>query len=230
MKTTLFLLLFLPFLSFGQSQLDVFGSADLTGANYGWDSFSGSVRNSKKVRFNTHFGVNYYQKIKEDLWFKVGLGFVSTGFRENIIGLRYGSQHDGQGGFDPNAPAEEFSTKVNHYFLEVPIALRMDFSGKKITPFIEVGLSTMYYLQTVSIWNEIGSESRNVDRYRAEETKHIQLAPVLSIGANYKLNEKWSIYIQPNFRYHLTKMAEEPSIGVHQWGIGVGVGARMNLK
>lgn len=230
MKTILFLLLFLPFLSFSQSQLDVFGSADLTNCNYGWDSFSGSVRNSKKARFNTHFGVNYYQNIKEVLWFKVGLGFVSTGFREDGVSeLRYGSQHDGQGGFNPNAPAQEISWKTNHHFLEVPIGLRLDFSGKKITPFLEFGISTMYYLQTVSV-REGFNEPRSVDRFRANSINQIQFAPVFALGANYKLNEKWSVYAQPNFHYHLTKMAKEPSIGVHQWGIGVGVGARMNLK
>ena len=86
MKKLFFILVFFPSFLFGQSQIDFFGSADLTNCNYGWDSFNGSIRNSKEAKSNTHFGVNYYQNLKENIWLKIGLGFTSTGFQQGTDG------------------------------------------------------------------------------------------------------------------------------------------------
>ncbi|MFT6319601.1 MAG: hypothetical protein ACJAT4_000518 [Granulosicoccus sp.] len=229
MKNLFFLLVFFPTFLFGQSQLGLFGSADLTNCNYGWDSFNGSIRNSKEAKFNTHFGVNYYQKLKEKIWLKVGLGFSSTGYQQQIdgSGLRYGSQHDGQGGFNPNLPSEDITIKYNHHFIEVPIALHFDFSNKKINPFVELGVSTMYYLQTVSILEQ-NNRSRNVDKNRANSINQIQIAPTFAFGVNYAFNEKWTLFVQPNFRYHLTKMVKYFG-KEHQWSAGLAVGMRMKL-
>ena len=231
MKKLFFILVFFPSLLFGQSQIDFFGSADLTGCNYGWDSFAGNVRNSKETKFNSHFGINYYQNLREKIWLKVGLGFSSTGYQEQIdgSGFRYGSQHDGEGGFNPNLPVENFSIKYNHHFLEVPIALRFDFSTKKIKPFLEFGVSTMYYLQTVSIL-EKQSNSKSVDRNRANEINQIQIAPTFAFGCSYDLNDKWTVFAQPNIRYHLTGMVDSNSLNEHQWSVGLAVGLRMDLK
>ena len=231
MKRFLFLLVFFPSFLFGQSQVSFLGSADLTNCNYGWDSFNGSIRNSKEAKFNTHFGVNYYQNLKNKIWLRIGLGFTSTGYQQSIIGseLRYGSQHDGSGNFNPNLPQEDIKIKYNHHFLELPVALRFDFSDKKFLPFIEFGISTMYYLQTVSIL-ESQNSSKSVDRNRANEINQIQIAPTFAFGCSYALSPKWMIFAQPNIRYHLTKMVNTSSVGEHQWGIGLGLGARMNLK
>lgn len=232
MKRFLFLLVFFPSsLLFGQSQIGFFGSADLTNCNYGLNSFNGSIRNSKEVKFNTHFGVNYYQNLKGNTWLKIGLGVTSTGYQEGTTrsGIRYGSQHDGEGGFNPNLPFEEINIKYDHYFLELPVALRFDFSNKKLAPFIEIGISTMYYLQTVSVL-ETQNISKSVDRNRSNQINQIQFAPTFTFGCRYNLNEKWTVSVQPNIRYHLTKMVDTPSTGEHQWGIGLGLGLQMNLK
>ena len=230
MKKLLFLLVFFPSFLFGQSQLDFFGSADLTGSNYGWNSFTNDVRNSKETKFNTHFGINYYQNLKEKIWFKVGLGFSSTGYQEVIgAGLRYGSQHHGEGGFNPNLPSGNRKIKYNHHFLEVPIALRIDLSTKKIKPFFEFGVSTMYYLQTVSIL-EKQDNARSVDRTRASQVRQIQIAPTLAFGCSYDLNDKWTVFAQPNIRYHLTGMIDSNSVNEHQWSVGLAIGMRIAIK
>lgn len=231
MKRFLFLLMFFPSLLFGQNQLGFLGSADLTNCNYGLNSFNGSIRNTKEAKFNTHFAINYHQNLKENVWLKIGVGFTSSGYQQNTVGseIRYGSQHDGEGGFNASLPFVEINIKYDHHFLEIPVALRFDFSDKKLTPFIEIGVSTMYYLQTVSIL-ESKDISKSVDRNRSNQINQIQIAPTFAFGCSYSLNEKWTVFVQPNIRYHLTKMVDTPATGEHQWGTGLGLGLRMNLK
>ena len=44
------------------------------------------------------------------------------------------------------------------------------------------------------------------------------------------LNDKWTVFAQPNIRYHLTGMVDSSSLNEHQWSAGIVAGLRMNLE
>jgi len=232
MKSLLFaFLLFFSFSSFGQSKLDIIGSLNYSDLHGGLDHLAGNIRSPEKGKLNSHFAINYNHKLKEKIWLRVGLGFTSMGYKDQLFSnLRFGSQHDGMGNFDPTLPGEydDFQLKYNYQFLEIPIALRYEFSQKKLKPFAEVGISSLYYLQT-TITNFKNRDPLTTEKVREEGTKEIQYAPILSFGFSYNFNEKWELIVQPNFRYHLTKIVKVPTKW-HLWSGGLAVGMRMKLK
>ncbi len=241
MKNLLLSLFFcLPFFLSAQSnsKIELLGSLDYSYRHYANSGIVQSLRSSDKGKLNYHFQLNYHQKLKEKIWLRIGLGLASTGYKTEKVELRYGSQHDGQGGFDPFLSSDErIQTKYNYQFLSIPIALRYDFSQKKLRPFVEVGLNTNYYLQSITSFFVNGDKSDS-RKERENQINQIQLAPTISFGLSYDVNEKLEIVAQPNFTYYLTptyKETEDLSLSnglvkEHQWGGGLAMGIRLKLK
>ena len=233
-----FLAICFPSLLLSQSnaKLELIGSLDYSYRNHSNSGTVQSVRSSEIGKLNYHFDINYHQKLKEKLWLKIGLGFASMGYKtknKEIIG-----GHDGQGGFDPFLSTGIFlQSKYNYHFLKIPIALRYEFLQKKIKPFVEIGLTTKYYLQSVYSFFKNGDEVGS-SKAREKGINQIQLAPTLGFGLSYEINEKWEIKAQPNFTYHLSKIYNESAdlslssglVKEHLWRAGLAVGMRMNLK
>lgn len=214
--------LFFSFSSVGQAKLDIIGSL-----NYS-DLYSGASGNGK---LNHQFGINYNYKLKEKTWLRIGLGFTSMGYKDEIIqGLRFGSQHDGMGNFDPSLPAmyDELQKTHEHQFFEIPIALRREFSQKKLKPFAEVGISSMYYLQSVTK-NFVNGDKTLTTKERVDDASQVRYAMIFAFGYNYNFNEKWEIIARPNFRYHFAEIVGAP-VEWHLWSGGLALGMRMKLK
>ena len=226
----LVIMLCLPLFLFSQSQLEFVGSLNVSGSAYGWDGIAGNIRNSDKAKLNHHFNISYNHALQEKLWLKIGLGFSSMGYKTEKIELIFGNQIDSMGNFDPNIPGEFESAqfKYNYHFLEIPIALRYEFSQKKLKPFLELGISTQYYLQSV-YKSFLDGQKRSKEKIREENISQIQFAPTVAFGFSYAFNEKWELLVQPNFRYNLTKKFNVTSYQ-HLWSGGLALGARMALK
>ncbi|MFK7776198.1 MAG: outer membrane beta-barrel protein [Saprospiraceae bacterium] len=236
MKKILFLIFFFPIFLWSQSKIEILSSLDYSYRDFGNSGIVQSIRSSEIGKLNYHFDINYNQQLREKLWLKIGLGFSSMGYKtknKEIIG-----RIDEQGNYDPYFSSGEFlQTKYDYHFLEIPIALRYEFLQNKIKPFIEIGITTNYYLQsTVRFFkngDKIGSEKE-----RREEINQIQFAPTLSFGLSYEINEKWELVAQPNFTYHVTKNYKESAdlslsnglLKEHLWSAGISFGMRMNLK
>jgi hypothetical protein len=238
MKKIIVLLIFIfPSILWSQSKLDFSGSLDYSYRNFGNSGIVQSVRSEEIPKLNFHFDINYNQQLKQKFWLKIGLGFASMGHKtknEEILG----GGIDGQGGFDPFFPTGEFiQTKNTYHFLAIPIALRYEFSQKRIKPFVEVGLTTKYYLQSIIRFFNNGDRVDST-KERKNEINQIQIAPTLSFGFSYEINEKWEFVAQPNFTYHLTPTYKESAdlslsnglIKEHQWSGGLAMGIRMKLK
>lgn len=209
MKNLLLLLFFcfpLFLLAQSNSKLEILSSLDYSYRQHSNSGIVQSVRSSEKGKLNYHFDLNYHQKLKERLWLKIGLQFASNGYQSDERDLMFGNQHNGQGGFDPTlSSGETIQSKNNYQFLGIPIALRYDFSQKKLKPFVELGLNTRYYLRTITSFYINGDKSGS-SKYRAKDINQIQFAPTLSFGLSYEINEKLVFVAQPNFIYHISQV------------------------
>lgn len=239
MKNLLLLfLLCLPLCLFAQSnsKIELLGSLDYSYRHHANSGIVQSVRSSEIPKFNFHFNINYNQQLRKKLWLKIGLGFASMGYKtknKEIIG-----RVDEQGNYDPYFSSGEFlQTKYNYHFLEIPIALRYEFLQNKIKPFVEIGLTSKYYLQSTTKFFKNGDRVGSA-KNRNEGINQIQFAPTFGFGLSYEVNEKWELVAQPNFTYHLSQINKESAdlslsnglVKEHLWSAGLGVGLRMKLK
>lgn len=130
-KLFLIIVFCFPIILFSQSKIEILGSLDYSNRVFTNEGLVQSVRDSEKGKLNYHFGVNYFQKMNERFWLKIGVGFASLGYQTKAKELMFGFQHNGQGGFDPAlSSGENLKTKYNYHFLEIPVALHFEFSNK----------------------------------------------------------------------------------------------------
>ncbi len=185
------------------------------------------IRDQETGKLNWRAGFNYSTRLSKSLLIKTGLRFASIGYKLNRSDLQFGSQNNGNGGFDPDV--EGLSFNYNYYFLETPLMLRLESKEvKKISPFVEAGFSGMFYLTTQIIRVESGDKSISYEKEILPELNKFQLALNLSVGLNITPNENIQFFAQPIFRYHLTEMSGYP-IEEHLWSAGLEIGLRKKL-
>jgi hypothetical protein len=227
----LILFLFFSFPAFlwaqSNTKVELLGSLDFSN-RYILILNSSSSQSSEKGKINTHFGVNYYQKLKPKLWLKIGVGFASLGYKIKKTNLTFADAL-GTGGISMDPFASKSSQfNYDYHFLEVPFSLHLDFSEKKLQPFVEFGLVPMYYLQTITK-HKLDGELHSKDNVHERSINAFQLATKIAFGFNYAFNEKWDVVVQSNFRYHLSEIAKAP-VKEYLWSAGLAVGMRMAMK
>lgn len=182
-------------------------------------------------KLNWRVGFNYNRKISKNIFLKTGLRFASIGYKgEKITGIRWGSEHDGMGGWilDPSLP-HEFQLVYDYWFTEIPMAGRFEINRKKLSPFFELGISPSIYLtsrkKTVT---DIGKESE-VPNGDVQDFNRLHVVGFISFGLNYSLNDTFQLFGQPVFRYHLTQLADAP-ISEYLLNYGIEIGIRRKIK
>jgi len=162
---------------------------------------------------------------------KTGLRLAIIGYKgENRTGLRWGSEHDGMGGWvlDPTLP-HEIQLIDDYWFIELPIGARIRLNNKKLNPFFEFGVSPSIYLTTkTKIITDIDTSTK-FNKNSQDEFNKIQMVGFISLGMNYYLNENIQIFGQPIIRYHLTKMADA-LINENLFNYGIEIGIRKRIK
>lgn len=231
------ILTLLPFLVFSQINLSV----DLvTGIEYSYRSLRTSRvdpivisildgRNVETGKSNWRFGLNYNKRISAKFFLKTGLRLASIGYKgEKKIGLRWGSEITSMGWIPDPSLAHEIQLIHDYLFIELPIVGRYEFKGKKLSPFIELGVAPSYYLTTrTKKITDIGNES-TFQKSPAPHFNSLQVVGLFSMGINYNLNENIQLFGQPIIRYHFSKLIEAP-IEEHLYNFGIELGLRKKL-
>jgi hypothetical protein len=233
-KSLLFCCLLLPFLGESQTRptLDV-----LTGYEYSYRTLTMNgmdIREDEEGIFTFRYGLHYNQPLSENWTLKLGLHYVQNGSRTPGNELRWGSQHNGTGGFTPDTgnASQSVAYETQHRFLSVPVALRYALGGtqKKLSFYVEAGTAISHYLTTKNTSTVTGEGSqliRNViDDLDGIHQWH--LLGSLAFGANYGLGERTQLFLQPTFRYHLTPLADGP-FKEHLYNVGLEIGGRFAI-
>ena len=129
---------------------------------------------------------------------------------------------------DPSLP-HEIQYVYDYLFLEIPIIGRYEFKEKKVSPFVEVGVSPSIYLNTkLKTVTDISTTSEYL-RNETPAINNLSMVASVSFGVNYTLNEKLVFFGQTIGRYHFTKLAAAPS-NQYLYNFGVEFGIRRNLS
>ena len=233
------LLVIIPSLTFGQmnSSIDfIFGieSSFRTLKNTSDDDIVQSIikgRNERELNnINWRFGFNYNKRLSPKFVLKTGIRLASVGYKDaKKIDLRWPSEIGPNGYmFDPSLP-HSLQLSRDYWFIEIPVAARFEFSNKKFSPFIELGVSPSVYLTTrTKTVTDIGTDV-TYQKGGTADYNNMHLVGFTSFGVNYSLNEKFQLFGQGIYRYHFTKLVDAP-ISEHLYNYGLEVGVRRRLN
>jgi hypothetical protein len=106
-------------------------------------------------RFSKHAGMQVGYRLGQNFRLQSGLAYTEIGARFQFDGddLRWGNQHNGQGGFNPDIPAPNIGTVTHntvHRFVEVPLRLTYLSPGEQARFYLSGGLAPRIHIQSVS--------------------------------------------------------------------------------
>ena len=160
---------------------------------------------------------------------KSGVRLASVGYKDKKLNdVRWPSEIGPEGYVnDPTLP-NEMQVFTDYWFIEIPLAVRYEFSSPKLSPFIELGISPSYYLTTrTKTETELYT---NVDSNRGfnSDFSNVHMVGVASVGVNYNINSKFQFFGQATFRRHFTRLVEAP-VSEHLYNYGTEFGVRMRI-
>lgn len=224
MKHLLLCFFLLPVCLFGQcyGSFEVFAGTGLSGTPSKFSRVDG------RPVLATDFGFGASIAVGRRTLLRTSMHFGQYGDRQwtGPNGLRWGTQHDGRGGFDPfglGEPELEPDVINRHQFIEGTVALRRVFPLRSpLRPFLEGGLSFGKYITSVNQTEGEDPAFETIRRFRSA-------SPIgrLGIGADYNFNDHVGMYAMPVVQYHLRSLNERGLTKVNPWRATLEVGVRV---
>jgi opacity protein-like surface antigen len=176
--------------------------------------------------YTTDFGICY--KISDRWAIETGIQFSNEGygyeFKPNEF--TFGNQIS-QWGFTQNISqiGLPISQRNNSYYLGIPLKIRLQLGSGKINFTSSLGFTTNYLIKsTTSTTYELANgDHQNEILNDPADYNAIHIAPTISAGIGYKLNDHIYLRAEPNFQYGLLKIIDAP-VSANWWHTGVNIG------
>jgi hypothetical protein len=220
------------FVFVGNSERILFEQTEIEDETIYIDNIINQLKLKDSRKLSGTLGIAVNKGLSDKVFLRTGLSFSSFAFSQsNDDSFQWPSQHDGNGGFDSSVdPGESLSDRINfstsYWFIDLPIGIRKEFGCKKLSPYLEGGLSINYYLTTRSVQHITEKE---VSFNRNESIKTMNVFGYLSAGLNYQVKESWQTYFQLGFSQQINSLTSELiKERLNRYGIEVGFRKMIN--
>ncbi|MEO1263133.1 MAG: outer membrane beta-barrel protein [Bacteroidota bacterium] len=223
---TVFLFCFFCLSTFliGQNNsFEIYGSANHSG-------FTNAIIDFDKV-LSVGFGVGYNYGINEKLQLTAGLRFADYVNEYSNDDLRWGTQHDGQGGFDSTIVDGEgisgLTFKHHYYFLEMPLGIKYYLIDKKAKLFLEPTLNPSLFLThrtDINVRMNDSDDINEIDSGGYTDLRRINVFGEMGIGLQIPLFKNMDLQIRTSGRMQLMDAANNSATGakLYSWAAKVG--------
>ena len=142
----------------------------------------------------------------------------------HLIGLETGIQYSNKGyqtkfqelffaGYIQDAPMK-VKYIYNFHYIDIPVKVNFTFGKNKVRFFTSVGLTTNVFIEEtqtrISVYSngkQKGTSPTNIDYNR------INISPTVSVGFDYKINNRMNLRVEPTFRYGILTIIDAPIHG-----------------
>ncbi len=221
----------LPILGIAQKNASIEVISGLNFTNY-----SSKISNTKG-RLNYDFGLAMTLPMKNPkrAWF-IGLRFMSYGDKYENNDLRWGTQHNGNGGFDPNLPSLEsvngVKLKHSYYYFEIPVGIRQYLTKGKTRVFLQAAVGPSYFLSGRNIstisYNTGGSQT-GVNPDNTDNFRLVNFMADLGFGLEIPVSEKLGIQCQAHGQTQVLDIVTNPETHAKWYAFGLRAGLRYRL-
>lgn len=179
------------------------------------------------------FGFGASFRLGQRTYLRTGVQFSTYGSRYLNDDLQWGTQHNGEGGFNTNATggSGRFDISERHFYGEGMLALRYQFkTWSNWQPFVEGGLALGKYGTTFTKTTVSGgSENTNVmfDSGANNNFRSLSVIGRLGAGTNFNFNERVGVYGMAVLQRHLQNLNTVGPARVHPWQATLEVGVRV---
>ncbi len=206
------------------SSIDIIGSVDYgyrylktSNSDQQYQDIINTVNEIEIGSVNWRAGFNYNHQLARSFYIKSGLRFAQTGYktkRRNLV-------------WPDGMTVNESQLFFDYLFIEIPIVGRWEFNQKKLSPFVELGVAPSIFLtyKTTSVLNDTKTTTFH-DEYNGASFNPIHIVGIFSFGVQYAINDRYKIFAQPSFRFHLSPTTSSTIIKEQLYNYGLEFGVR----
>lgn len=156
-------------------------------------------------KFSNSIGIFASRELSRRLAVTGGVNFSNTGHKTGPNALRWGLQHDGQGGFNPDAdPQEDITFIYNYYHLEAPVKLLYTFIDKKFRCYVSAAAVPRLHLANQSKWEVASSVSGTTENEIDDPVSYRALTVGFQsgIGIARQILGRHSLFLEPRVQFN----------------------------
>lgn len=231
MKYLLFSLFLLPTFLSAQcyGSFEFFGATGISNAP---NSFTeGLIEYDPNSVYRFGFGASF--RVAQRIYLRTSVQFSTYGSRYLNDNLQWASQHDGEGGFNTNAPAPSgrFDISERHFYGEGLLALRYQFkTWSNWQPFVEGGFALGKYGTTFTKSTTTSGEANNNVMFESGTNNHFRSVSIIGrvgVGTNYNFSERVGVYGMAVMQRHLQNLNVVGPARIQPWQATLEVGVRV---
>lgn len=155
-------------------------------------------RNKVEVpKFGYTTGLNFCYNIKSFVGIEVGVQYSNKGYQSKKQDLYFdfnGSTYILTGDY--------FKYVDEFHYIDIPVKVNFTVGKKKVRFFTSVGLVTNMLVRAneVVVWTENGTIHKSTNN-ETKNCNRVNLSPMLSLGIDYKINNKMNLRVEPTARF-----------------------------
>jgi len=181
-------------------------------------------RNDVEVaKFGYTTGLNVCFNFTQLVGFKTGIQFSNKGYKTKNQDLTY---------IPPN-PSSPTKAQINYayQYIGIPLEAKFSFGRSKVRFVSSIGFITNFLLNVKQTNNYEYSNGKTEKKSQSSKSafNNVDISPIISVGIDYKLNNKIHLFAEPTFRYGVIKTKDAP-VTEHLWNAGLNFGFYYPLK
>jgi Outer membrane protein beta-barrel domain len=181
-------------------------------------------RNDIEVaKFGFTTGLNVCFNFSQLVGFETGIQFSNKGYKTKNQDLIYFPP-------SPSSPTKSKTTYAYQY-IGIPLKAKFSFGKSKVRFISSIGFMTNLLLNVKQTNNFEYSNGKTEKKTQSTTSgfKKVDISPIISVGIDYKLNNKIHLLAEPTFRYGAVKTKDAP-VTENLWNTGLNVGLYYALK
>jgi hypothetical protein len=182
-----------------------------------------SRNNLEVAKFGYTTGLNICFNLSKTIEFETGIQYSNKGYQIKNRALFYLPP------IDPALP-KKAETIYSYQYIGIPLRVKLTAGENKIRFLSSAGFMTNFLLKarqkTIFEYSD-GNTTKSTQSMT--DFNKVEIAPMISVGVKYIVNEKTQLTAEPTFRYGMTQ-TKDATISEHLWSAGLNIGLYYRLN
>lgn len=181
-------------------------------------------------------GVAVDCRLNERWALNAGLAFQNTQESFTNNDLRFGSQHDGSGGYDPSTPAEYASVQFNNFYyqLEVPLSVKYYIVPNGVRFYGRVGIQPEWWIGDKRVVATVTTDAvTEIDQDQSipfnTNLRKFNIAALVGFGAAFRLHRRLDLFVEPEGKFSTLTFTKDTPIRSRKYLLGLRTGLSLRF-
>jgi len=161
---------------------------------------------NETVKVGYTAGLNICFNIKKFFGLETGIQYSNKGYQTKLIDLIFGQPV-------PSSP-NKGKFIYNFHYIDIPLKANFTIGKKKVRFFTSVGVTANIFIKgtqtSVLVYSDRSDKKTNPTNF---DYKKLNISPAISVGIDYKINNRMNLRVEPTFRYGVLKIIDTSVTG-----------------